>query len=64
MVRGSATIMPITPINAPHTLRLSNMAAGPSPVTLPIMRGTSTMSCSVCTTTNTAAISSSVNQTG
>ena len=45
-------------------LRLNNIAAGPRPVTLPMIFGVRNMSCVVCTTINTIAASSSVSHTG
>ena len=44
VVSGSAMIIPITPNSAPHILSESRMAAGPMPVTLPMIFGVSTMS--------------------
>ena len=44
-VRGKAIIKPTKPNNTPHIERDSNIMAGLRPTALPIMLGTSIISC-------------------
>lgn len=54
VVRGRAMISPSIPINDPQMDKDRRMMAGLSPVIFPMILGTRSVSCMVCTTAKTA----------